>query len=100
MSFVTSYHKNYAATNSTKIIYRYLPSEIGELLVYYLWLVVLFIEQLHTLARLPGFGDLGSFLWPASLTIDRTTKRKNATQADKSLRDGDPHTSSLHVEEP
>jgi hypothetical protein len=62
VSFVTSYHNNYAATNSTKIIHRYLPSEIGELLVYYLWLVVPFEEQLHILAKLPGSGYLGSFL--------------------------------------
>jgi hypothetical protein len=38
--FVTLYHKNYVATSSTKVIHCYLPSEVGELLVYYLWLVV------------------------------------------------------------
>jgi hypothetical protein len=100
VSFVTLYHKHYAATNSTKIIYRYLPSEIGELLLYYLWLVVPFKEQLHILAILPGSGDLGSFLWPAGLKMDCTIKRKSATQADKSLHDGDFYTFSANVEEP
>jgi hypothetical protein len=36
ISTVTSYHKGYNITGSTKIIHRYLPSEASELLVYYL----------------------------------------------------------------
>lgn len=39
---VTSYYKGYNITGSTKIIYRYLPKEVSELLVYYLWLVLPF----------------------------------------------------------
>ncbi len=34
--FVTYYHKGYTISGSTKIIYRYFPQAIGELLVYYL----------------------------------------------------------------
>lgn len=67
VSFVTSYHKNYSASNTTKIIHRYLPPEVGDLLVYYVWLVVPFLEQLHILTPIPGLGDPGSFLWPASI---------------------------------
>ena len=44
--FVTSYYKGYSISGSTKIIHRYLPREIGELLVYYIWLVVPFLERL------------------------------------------------------
>jgi hypothetical protein len=33
---VTTYHKGYSITNSMKIIHRFLPKEVGELLVYYL----------------------------------------------------------------
>lgn len=44
--FVTSYHKGYLITGTTKIIYQYLPREVGELLVYYLWLVVPFLERI------------------------------------------------------
>ncbi|CAI6340681.1 unnamed protein product [Periconia digitata] len=36
VSFVTSYHKKYSASSSAKLIHRYLPPEVGELLVYYL----------------------------------------------------------------
>ncbi|KAE9565694.1 hypothetical protein CGMCC3_g18121, partial [Colletotrichum fructicola] len=35
--FVTSYHKNYRQTGTAKVIHRYLPREVGELLVWYLW---------------------------------------------------------------
>jgi hypothetical protein len=102
VSFVTSYHKNYAATNSTKIIHRYLPSEIGEMLVYYLWLVLPFAEQLHILAGLPASAELGSFLWPASLNMRHTAKTKGATQNDKFLREVDKtaHKFTASVEEP
>ncbi len=40
--FVTAYHKNFQQTNKAKIIHRFLPREVGELLVWYLWLVLLF----------------------------------------------------------
>ncbi|KAF6801002.1 zinc knuckle [Colletotrichum musicola] len=33
MCFVTSYHKNYRQTGNAKVIYQYLPREVGELLV-------------------------------------------------------------------
>ena len=38
----TVYHKTLMQTNQQKPISRYLPTEVGELLVYYLWLVVPF----------------------------------------------------------
>jgi len=44
--FVTYYYKGYSISGSTKIIHRYLPKEIGELLVYYLWLVVPFLTRI------------------------------------------------------
>jgi hypothetical protein len=77
--FVTSYHKNYSTTNSTKIIHRYLPPEVSELVVYYLWLVVPFLEQLSILNAVPGLEEPGSFLWPANLAVKR--KRPKEAQA-------------------
>ena len=44
--FVTAYHKGFHASNDVKIIHRYLPREVGELVVWYLWLVLPFIRQL------------------------------------------------------
>jgi hypothetical protein len=39
---VTLYYKNLFRADQTKLIYRYLPREMGELLVWYLWLVLPF----------------------------------------------------------
>lgn len=50
VSTVTSYHKGYSITGSTKIIHRYLPKEVGEVVVYYLWLIRPFTEKLQLLA--------------------------------------------------
>jgi hypothetical protein len=46
ISFVTFYHKGFAISGSTKIIHRYLPREIGELLVYYQWLILPFQQRI------------------------------------------------------
>jgi hypothetical protein len=40
--FVTRYHKGYNVSGDVKIIHRYLPREVGELVVWYLWLVLPF----------------------------------------------------------
>lgn len=42
MVFVTRYYKGYTLSGDVKIIYRYLPRDMGELLVQYLWLVLPF----------------------------------------------------------
>ena len=42
MVLVTVYHKNIRSSRKAKIIHRYLPREVGELMLYYLWLVVPF----------------------------------------------------------
>jgi hypothetical protein len=49
VSTVTTYHKGYSTTGNTKIIYRYLPKEVGELLIYYLWLIQPFCRKLEIL---------------------------------------------------
>jgi hypothetical protein len=36
----TGYHKGYIASGKLKVIHRFLPEEVGTLLVYYLWLVI------------------------------------------------------------
>jgi hypothetical protein len=78
--FVTSYYKNYSTSSTTKLIHRYLPPEIGELLVYYLWLVVPFVEQLQILTPLQGLSAISSFLWPANLNIKVSTKLRKGKQ--------------------
>lgn len=60
---VTSYHKGYNITGSAKVIHRYLPREVSELLVYYLWLVLPFWQQLDVLAN-GRTTPASAFLWP------------------------------------
>lgn len=62
LSTVTSYHKGYSVTGSTKIIHRYLPNEVGELFVYYLWIVMPFCQSLDLLA-LGEKGKHSPFVW-------------------------------------
>ena len=63
VSTVTSYHKGYSVTGSTKIIHRYLPQVVGELLVYYLWLVLPFRQQLELVALHRHRQQPSPFLW-------------------------------------
>jgi hypothetical protein len=61
VAFVATYHKGYRSSGNIKIIHRYLPQEVGELLVYYLWLVLPFWEKLQfQVTRKPSSS---AFLW-------------------------------------
>ncbi|KAH3951994.1 hypothetical protein HBH53_049120 [Parastagonospora nodorum] len=83
VAFVTSYHKNYSQTSVTKTIFRYLPSEIGTLLVLYLSLVTPFLEQLHKLCPLPSLDNLGSLLWTTSINPSRRANNLPRADTDK-----------------
>jgi hypothetical protein len=60
---VTTYHKGYSVSNSTKIIHCYLPKPVSELVVYYLWLVLPFWQAMAWLAWRQS-GPQSAFLWP------------------------------------
>lgn len=45
--FVTKYHKGYQMSGDVKIIHRYLPREVGELVILYLWLALDFIQRME-----------------------------------------------------
>jgi len=45
-----TYHKGYSMDGMIKIIQQFLPHEVSELVVYYLWLILPFQWQLETLA--------------------------------------------------
>jgi superfamily II DNA helicase RecQ len=61
--FVTRYHKGYAVGGDVKIIHRYLPQEVGELVVWYLWLVLPFQQRLE--AMVWEKEAMSSHMWPA-----------------------------------
>ena len=61
--FVTRYHKGYAVSGDVKIIHRYIPREVGELLVYYMWLVLPFQQRLEAMVWEKEV--ISSHMWPA-----------------------------------
>ncbi|KAM0700964.1 hypothetical protein Q7P35_011323 [Cladosporium inversicolor] len=61
--FVTRYHKGYEVKGDVKIIHRYLPREVGELVVWYLWLVLPFVQQIQAMVWQQE--TISDHLWPA-----------------------------------
>ena len=59
--FVTAYHKGYSASQSMKVVHRYVPHEVGEVVMYYLWLVRPFERILRGLGH--GQASFSSWLW-------------------------------------
>ena len=47
MFFAPRTHKNWMQRGKEKIVHHYLPQEVGELLIYYLWLVLPFWERIQ-----------------------------------------------------
>ena len=61
MVFVTTYHKNYQSSGKMKIIHRYLPQEVGEILFRYLWLVLPFWQAVQSVVEQAD--QLSPFVW-------------------------------------
>ena len=61
--FVTRYHKGYAVSGDVKIIHRYLPRAVGELWVWYAWLVLPFQQRLEV--DVWQKDEVSSYVWPA-----------------------------------
>jgi hypothetical protein len=61
--FVTRFHKGYEIRGDVKIIHRYLPREVGELVMWYLWLVLPFVQRVQ--AMLWEQATLSDHMWPA-----------------------------------
>jgi RecQ family ATP-dependent DNA helicase len=61
VGYVAQYHKGYRSSGNIKIIHRYLPREVGELEVYYLWVILPYWEKL----QFQTTGEISSspFLW-------------------------------------
>ncbi|KAK5110579.1 hypothetical protein LTR85_000994 [Meristemomyces frigidus] len=59
--FVTAYHKGYSASQSQKIVHRFVPREVGEVVIFYLWFVRPFERILQGLAY--GQALFSSWMW-------------------------------------
>ncbi|KAK5011345.1 hypothetical protein LTR28_003772, partial [Elasticomyces elasticus] len=89
VQFTTGYHKGYGHSGKPKIIHRFVPREVGELVVYFLWLVQPFVEIMQ------GFRDqqreFGPFLWEPDPTTGEDDEEEGETFAD--LADEDDEAS-------
>ncbi|KAG5930765.1 hypothetical protein E4U59_000893, partial [Claviceps monticola] len=78
--FVTAYHRNFQQTNQAKIIHRFLPRAVGELLVWYLWLVLPFWQEVQ--GMLKGANKPSAFLWGEEIASISQTRRSEQHQRD------------------
>lgn len=63
MVFVARYHKGYTMSGEVKIIHRYLPREVGEILLRYLWIALPFYQRME--ADVWHAKQRSSHIWPA-----------------------------------
>ena len=65
---VTRYHKGMGASQASKVIHRYLPPEVGELMVYFLWFAQPFSNYLELMlypeSRERVLGLSTAYIWP------------------------------------
>lgn len=88
VEMVIPYHKGYSLSQRVKIIHRYLPQEVGELVVFYLWLVEPFLQHLQQLTT--GQVEFSSHLWePEPESTDRPDPGEAYTWEDSDNNDGD-----------
>jgi hypothetical protein len=71
VEFATRYYNGYNVSGDVKIIHRYLPREVGKLLVYYMWLVLPFQQRLEAMVWEKEV--ISSHMWPAPLDIYKPT---------------------------
>ncbi|KAF4442495.1 hypothetical protein F53441_11726, partial [Fusarium austroafricanum] len=65
---VAGYHKGFSKTERLKIIHRFLPREVSALVIYYLWLVLPFWEDVQ--ANTWDKTEFSSNFWAPEETLD------------------------------
>jgi superfamily II DNA helicase RecQ len=63
MVYVTLYHKGAGQSGKAKVIHRYLPREVGELLFYYMWMVLPFWHRLERACGRDVKSEPSLFIW-------------------------------------
>ena len=85
VEFVTSYHKGWSASKKSKIVHRYVPHEIGELVVYSMWLLDPWIRQLQNMVHQQT--EYSPFIWEPKPEEDWKDREDEDDEADEN--DGD-----------
>lgn len=88
--FVTMYHKGFRQTNSAKVIHRYVPREVGALLIWYMWLALPFWQNVQR--RVKGKTRRSAFLW-ADEVVSEGGPMKVRVKEQKDGDDGVHHSS-------
>lgn len=81
ISFITSYRKGYRITGEVKVIHRYMPREVGELMVWYLWIVLPFWQTVQVIIQRAS--EASKFMW-----ADEVVRVGRATEADVKKEEG------------
>jgi hypothetical protein len=101
----TKYHKNIGQTGKGKVIHRYLPREVGELVVYYLWFASPFWHQING-AVYGKAEEVSAYVWeprPEKSWQKPTRKRKRnqeGSQRNKRARKGRQVRSNIQAASP
>lgn len=76
--FVTMYHKAFRKSAEIKVIHRFLPREVGELLVWYMWLVLPFWQNVQ--GRVKQKRRRSAFLWADEVVGDDGGKERRVQE--------------------
>ncbi|KAG6979012.1 ATP-dependent DNA helicase Q-like 3 [Fusarium oxysporum f. sp. conglutinans] len=90
--FVVLYHKGFRRTGSAKVIHRYLPREVSELVIWYMWIVLEFWQQVQGMVK--GGDRCSAFLW-ADEIVSRTDTEDEREQ--RELREQEEDDGRLSV---
>jgi superfamily II DNA helicase RecQ len=61
VDFVTAYHKGWSASKKSKVIHRFVPREVGQLIVQSMWLLEPWIRQLQNMVH--SQTEFSPFIW-------------------------------------
>jgi superfamily II DNA helicase RecQ len=95
MAFVSTYHKGYRSSGKMKIIHRYLPREVGELLLRYLWLVLPFWQAVQSVVE--NADQLSPFVWSDAVQPkEEETNRQGSMDIDEGYESAEPDFKTMH----
>ncbi|KAG7405148.1 ATP-dependent DNA helicase Q5 [Fusarium oxysporum f. sp. rapae] len=97
MCIVTLYHKGFRLTGQAKVIHRYLPRAIGELLVWYLWLVLPFWQQVQGIVKDAVIRS--PFVWPDEVVRKAEDSIVEEREARRAASERQDNNSGMHNED-
>lgn len=84
--FVAAYHKNYRSSEQVKIIHRYLPRDVSEIFIRYLWVVLPFWQQVQIVVQ--EADEISPFVWSdVVVTPDPDPKQGSEEEGEEDAHD-------------